>query len=162
MNAPLTEQFLTLQEIVAAARSNLAPGPWSYLIGGAETETTVRPGARRVRLPEPIEHVGQEGLWYALTGVPHGQSGLLGLRTARRPGAEADPTVDVEAEVMLRDELRRVQGVRGAPGDEMGTEVLRVAAEEQHRLPSAREEPDRENSADGAGSDDRDCRHART
>jgi isopentenyl diphosphate isomerase/L-lactate dehydrogenase-like FMN-dependent dehydrogenase len=42
MNAPLTEQFLTLQEIVAAARSNLAPGPWSYLIGGAETETTVR------------------------------------------------------------------------------------------------------------------------
>ena len=25
-----------------AARRNLAPGPWSYLIGGAETETTVR------------------------------------------------------------------------------------------------------------------------
>src|SRR5260221_2556365 len=42
MNAPLTEEFLTLQEIVAAARRNLAPGPWSYLIGGAETETTVR------------------------------------------------------------------------------------------------------------------------
>jgi glycolate oxidase len=42
MNAPLTEQFLTLQEIVAAARRNLAPGPWSYLVGGAETETTVR------------------------------------------------------------------------------------------------------------------------
>jgi isopentenyl diphosphate isomerase/L-lactate dehydrogenase-like FMN-dependent dehydrogenase len=42
MNAPLTDQFQTLQEIVAAARSTLAPGPWSYLIGGAETETTVR------------------------------------------------------------------------------------------------------------------------
>jgi len=42
MNAPLSEQFLTLQEIVAAARRNLAPGPWSYLVGGAETETTVR------------------------------------------------------------------------------------------------------------------------
>src|SRR5687767_9565131 len=42
MNAPLAGQFLTLQEIVAAARSNLPPGPWSYLIGGAETETTVR------------------------------------------------------------------------------------------------------------------------
>jgi glycolate oxidase len=41
MNAPLPE-FLTLQEIVAAARSNLPPGPWSYLIGGAETETTVK------------------------------------------------------------------------------------------------------------------------
>ena len=42
MNAPLVEEFLTLQEIVAAARRNLAPGPWSYLVGGAETETTVR------------------------------------------------------------------------------------------------------------------------
>ncbi len=46
MNAPpkteLREEFLTLQEIVAAARARLAPGPWSYLIGGAETETTVR------------------------------------------------------------------------------------------------------------------------
>jgi len=27
---------------VAAARGNLPPGPWSYLIGGAETETTVK------------------------------------------------------------------------------------------------------------------------
>jgi isopentenyl diphosphate isomerase/L-lactate dehydrogenase-like FMN-dependent dehydrogenase len=42
MNAPHSEPFLTLQEIVAAARRNLPPGPWSYLVGGAETETTVR------------------------------------------------------------------------------------------------------------------------
>jgi len=42
MNAPHAETFLTLQEIVAAARDKLPPGPWSYLIGGAETETTVR------------------------------------------------------------------------------------------------------------------------
>ena len=42
LNAPHTEEFLTLQEIVAAARRKLAPGPWSYLVGGAETETTVR------------------------------------------------------------------------------------------------------------------------
>jgi isopentenyl diphosphate isomerase/L-lactate dehydrogenase-like FMN-dependent dehydrogenase len=42
VNAPHIEQFLTLQEIVAAARRNLQPGPWSYLVGGAETETTVR------------------------------------------------------------------------------------------------------------------------
>jgi isopentenyl diphosphate isomerase/L-lactate dehydrogenase-like FMN-dependent dehydrogenase len=42
MNAPHVEEFLTLQEIVAAAKRNLPPGPWSYLIGGAETETTVR------------------------------------------------------------------------------------------------------------------------
>src|ERR1700741_3050932 len=42
MNAPLTEQFLTLTEIVEAARRNVPPGPWNYLVGGAETETTVR------------------------------------------------------------------------------------------------------------------------
>jgi glycolate oxidase len=42
MNASQAEEFLTLQEIVAAARRNLAPGPWSYLIGGAESEITVR------------------------------------------------------------------------------------------------------------------------
>src|SRR5476651_1841035 len=40
--APDSETFLALQEIVAAARRKLAPGPWGYLIGGAETETTVR------------------------------------------------------------------------------------------------------------------------
>ena len=37
MNAPVEQQFLTLQEIVAAAQRNLPPGPWSYLVGGAET-----------------------------------------------------------------------------------------------------------------------------
>ena len=42
VNAPHTEEYLTLQEIVVAAKRNLPPGPWSYLIGGAETETTVR------------------------------------------------------------------------------------------------------------------------
>src|SRR4051812_14760143 len=41
MNAPANEQFLTLQEIYQAAKRNLAPGPWAYLVGGAETETTV-------------------------------------------------------------------------------------------------------------------------
>jgi len=37
-----SEKFLTLQEIVAAARRNLAPGPWNYLAGATETETTMR------------------------------------------------------------------------------------------------------------------------
>jgi len=36
------DSFLTLQEIVAAARRNLAPGPWNYLVGATETETTMR------------------------------------------------------------------------------------------------------------------------
>jgi len=42
LNAPQVEEFLTLQEVITAARRNLPPGPWSYLVGGAETETTVR------------------------------------------------------------------------------------------------------------------------
>jgi hypothetical protein len=31
------ERFLTLHEIAKAARQNLAPGPWDYLIGGVGT-----------------------------------------------------------------------------------------------------------------------------
>jgi glycolate oxidase len=42
MTEQAAAQFLTLHEIVVAARANLAPGPWGYLIGGTETETTVR------------------------------------------------------------------------------------------------------------------------
>ena len=42
MAPEMEERFQTLQEIVKAARQNLAPGPWDYLIGGAETETTLR------------------------------------------------------------------------------------------------------------------------
>src|SRR5436305_5204401 len=41
MASNLGDKFSTLHEIVRAARNNLAPGPWDYLIGGAETETTV-------------------------------------------------------------------------------------------------------------------------
>ncbi len=42
MSVTMDEKFQTLQEIVKAARQNLAPGPWDYLVGGAETETTVK------------------------------------------------------------------------------------------------------------------------
>src|ERR1044072_5708798 len=41
MNAPLAQEFLTLQDIYQPAGRNLPPGPWAYLMGGAETETTV-------------------------------------------------------------------------------------------------------------------------
>ena len=36
------KKMLTLQELVKAARSNLADGDWDYLVGGAETETTLK------------------------------------------------------------------------------------------------------------------------
>jgi isopentenyl diphosphate isomerase/L-lactate dehydrogenase-like FMN-dependent dehydrogenase len=42
MSATMEEKFQTLHEIVKAARQNLAPGPWDYLIGGAESETTLK------------------------------------------------------------------------------------------------------------------------
>jgi glycolate oxidase len=42
MPSNLDEQFQTLHEIARAARRNLADGPWDYLIGGTETETTVK------------------------------------------------------------------------------------------------------------------------
>ncbi|HET7342067.1 MAG TPA: alpha-hydroxy acid oxidase [Methylomirabilota bacterium] len=42
MGSGLEERFQTLHEIVRAARATLAPGPWDYLVGGTETETTLR------------------------------------------------------------------------------------------------------------------------
>lgn len=42
MRVALDERFQTLHEIVAAARLNLNQNLWDYLIGGTETETTVR------------------------------------------------------------------------------------------------------------------------
>ena len=42
MPESMEDKFQTLHEIVKAARQNLAPGPWDYLVGGAETETTLK------------------------------------------------------------------------------------------------------------------------
>src|SRR5262249_12814314 len=42
MSSGLEDRFQTLHEIVQAARRELAPGPWDYLVGGTETETTLR------------------------------------------------------------------------------------------------------------------------
>jgi isopentenyl diphosphate isomerase/L-lactate dehydrogenase-like FMN-dependent dehydrogenase len=42
VSSGLEDRFQTLHEIVRAARATLAPGPWDYLIGATETETTLR------------------------------------------------------------------------------------------------------------------------
>jgi isopentenyl diphosphate isomerase/L-lactate dehydrogenase-like FMN-dependent dehydrogenase len=42
VSSGLEDQFQTLHEIVRAARATLAPGPWDYLVGGTETETTLK------------------------------------------------------------------------------------------------------------------------
>jgi glycolate oxidase len=69
LNAPQhVEPFLTLQEVVEAARRNLPPGPWSYLVGGSETETTVKRNrqaldsiAFRPRVLRNVHHVDASG-----------------------------------------------------------------------------------------------------
>jgi glycolate oxidase len=74
MNAPHVEEFLTLQEIVAAAQRKLAPGPWSYLIGGTETETTVKRNrhaldsiAFRPRVLRDVSQVDASGIFFGRT-----------------------------------------------------------------------------------------------
>jgi glycolate oxidase len=38
----VAEQFLSNEEIVQAARKNISQGEWDYLVGGSESETTLR------------------------------------------------------------------------------------------------------------------------
>jgi glycolate oxidase len=66
----LEERFQTLHEIVRAARASLAPGPWDYLVGGTETETTVRRNrlaldsiAFRPRVLRDVSRVDAGGSW---------------------------------------------------------------------------------------------------
>src|SRR5213595_1176247 len=42
MSSGLDDRFQTLHEIVRAAKNRLPAGEWDYLIGGTETETTLR------------------------------------------------------------------------------------------------------------------------
>ena len=38
----ISQDFVSNQEIIQAARRNLEQGPWDYLVGGSESETTMR------------------------------------------------------------------------------------------------------------------------
>ena len=65
------ERFQTLHEIVQAARESLAPGPWDYLIGGTETETTVRRNrqaldtlAFRPRVLRDVSRLSAASTWF--------------------------------------------------------------------------------------------------
>ena len=42
MNLNNIEDVATNEEIIQLARNNLDQGPWDYLVGGAESETTMR------------------------------------------------------------------------------------------------------------------------
>ena len=60
--------FVSNQEIIAAARQNLEQGPWDYLVGGSESETTMRRNrlgldriAFRPRVLRDVSHVDAAG-----------------------------------------------------------------------------------------------------
>jgi isopentenyl diphosphate isomerase/L-lactate dehydrogenase-like FMN-dependent dehydrogenase len=101
MNAPVSAQmrepFLTLQEIVSAARANLAPGPWSYLVGGAETETTVRRNrmaldsiAFRPRVLRDVSHIDSSWKFFdRKTRLPVMLAPIGGLESIVEGGAAA-------------------------------------------------------------------------
>ena len=109
MNAPHVEEFLTLQEIVEAAKRKLAPGPWSYLVGGAETETTVKRNrqaldsiAFRPRVLRDVNHVDASGKilgWK--TRLPVLLAPIGGLESLVEAGAAAAARAAAQAGVPL-------------------------------------------------------------
>ena len=71
MSSGLEDRFLTLHEIVRAARLGLAPGPWDYLVGGTESETTLRRNrqaldsiAFRPRVLRDVAEIDATGKWF--------------------------------------------------------------------------------------------------
>ena len=71
MSSGLEDRFQTLHEIVRAARRELPPGPWDYLVGGTETETTLRRNrqaldsvAFRPRVLRDVSAIDSTGTWF--------------------------------------------------------------------------------------------------
>ena len=97
MNRNLSEEFLTLHEFIAAAHERLDANGWDYLIGGAETETTVarnRLALDRIALrPRVLVDVSEVDLSSTLLGKPQRLPVLLapvgGLETFDPEGAVA-------------------------------------------------------------------------
>ena len=108
MNAPSTgnlqEEFLTLHEVVEAARRNLAPGPWGYLVGGAETETTVRRNrqaldsiAFRPRVLRDVRRIDTSGSFFNnKTRIPVMLAPIGGLESIIAEGAAAAARASAE------------------------------------------------------------------
>src|SRR5258705_12452341 len=81
MPSNLEEKYQTLHEIVRAAKMNLAPGPWDYLTGGTETETTLR--RNRIALdslafrPRVLRNVSKIDTTSSLVGRPIRIPGMI-------------------------------------------------------------------------------------
>src|ERR1044071_2574633 len=72
MGEDLRERFQTLHEIVRAAHQTLDPGPWDYLTGGTETETTLRRNRQALDSiafrPRGLRNVAHVGLTTSFLG----------------------------------------------------------------------------------------------
>ncbi|HAL42760.1 MAG TPA: alpha-hydroxy-acid oxidizing enzyme, partial [Gammaproteobacteria bacterium] len=68
------KDFRTLTEIAKAARENLSDGDWDYLIGGADTETSLRRNRAAVESwvfkPRVLNNVSQVTTASTLLGTP--------------------------------------------------------------------------------------------
>ena len=93
-------QYAVLHEFVEPARRNLSRGSWDYLMGGAETETTLERNRRALdsiafrprvlRNVENVEHARQgAGPGRAPAGHPGADRLAAGFRARRRRGADA-------------------------------------------------------------------------
>ena len=97
MQRDLETEFLTLHEFAAAARRRLDANGWGYLIGGAETETTVRRNRQALDAialrPRVLRDVSQIDSTATLFGKPARLPVLLapvgGLETCDAQGAVA-------------------------------------------------------------------------
>ena len=89
--------FVSNQEIIAAARRKLPQGPWDYLVGGSESETTMRRNrlgfdrlAFRPRVLRDVSHIDSSGsiLQHPLR-LPVMLAPIGGLQTFDSAGAVA-------------------------------------------------------------------------
>src|SRR5438132_13592176 len=111
MGSGLEDRFQNLHEIVKAARGCLPQGPWDYLVGGAETETTVRRNRQALDSiafrPRVLRNVANVDLTTTFLGRPLRLPGLTapigGLETFGAGGGApaAKATGEVGASRML-------------------------------------------------------------
>ena len=70
----MATDFMTLHEIVKAARANLSHGVWDYLIGGAESETSLKRNRlafdRRALKARVLNDVSEVSVARTVLGVP--------------------------------------------------------------------------------------------
>ena len=128
MSSGLEDRFQTLHEIVVAARHALAPGPWDYLVGGTETETTLRRNrqaldsvAFRPRVLRDVSSIDSTGTWLRQP-VQHVRDVrsllLLKLVFAERLGVDTRPMLEEQHDAIAAAVAALEQRIDGSQGSE--------------------------------------------